>query len=246
MKIVMITSTPFPPEEGIGFHVYNLSKNLIKRGHQVSVVTRGGIKFERDHFEDINIIKAPFLPVYPFHVHIHGWFLKRLTRYMEENFDIIHFHNSLVPYINVNLPMITTMHASMLENVDAMELVDLKSFFSKILGKTFIYCITKKLMESSDKVFVISESLAEHIKKYYNFDIIYNGVNVDKIYPIEGKTDYMLYVGRLSYGKGIFDLLDAAKMLAKYTDIKLLIAGKGELEGKIQSKIKNESLNNVK
>lgn len=249
MKIAMIISTPFPPEEGIGVHVYNLSKNLIKKGHEVSVFTRGGLKFEKEHFEDIKIIKVPFLPLYPFHVHIHGWFFKMLTKYFEKNFDIIHLHNPLVPLIKVNLPLITTIHGSMIENVHAMELVDLKSFFSKILGRTISYNISKNLLKSSNEVITISKSVAEQIKTYYHFDkfeIIYNGVDINKFYPIDNNSDYLLYVGRLGHGKGIFDLLDAAKILAKESDINLLIAGKGELEGKIRNKIKNENLNNVK
>lgn len=248
MKIAMIISTPFPPEEGIGFHVYNLSKNLIKRGHEISVITRGDLKYENYYFEDINVIKAPFLPLYPFHVRVHGLFISRLMKSLENEFDIIHFHNPLVPFIKTELPTVATLHGSIVEHVDSMELIDLKSFFSKILGKTISYNITKNIMKSSDEVLTISKSVAEQIKEYYNFDkfeIIYNGVDVNRFYPSKSKENYLLYVGRLGHGKGIFDLLDAFKLLNNESNIKLLMAGKGELEEKILSKIKNENICNV-
>lgn len=249
MKIAMIMSTPFPPEEGIGFHVYNLSKNLIEKGHKVTVITRGSLKFETDIFEDINIIRVPFIKLYPFHVYIHGILLNKLFKDIEKDFNIVHLHNPLIPLIKTKLPVITTMHGSIVEHVASMELIDLKSFFSRILGRTVSYAISKNLMKSSNKVVVISESVDEQIKKYYNFDnfeIIYNGVNTYKFYPNEFEDNYILYVGRLGHGKGIFDLLKAAEMLTKDTNIKLLIAGKGELEGKISSILKNEGLTNVK
>lgn len=73
----MIISTPFPPEEGIGYHVYNLSKKLIERGHEVTVITRGGLETEKMNFDGIEVLKAPFVPLYLFHVSINGFFLKQ-------------------------------------------------------------------------------------------------------------------------------------------------------------------------
>jgi len=248
MKIAMIISTNFPPEEGIGFHVYNLSKKLIEMNHEVTVITRGSLKIEEDHFDQIKIFRVPFIPCYPLHVYFHGFFLNRLIKRLKKDFDIIHLHNPLVPIIKTEIPTVTTMHGSLIENAKAMELIDLKSFFSKILGRTFSYNISKNLMKSSDVVVTISDSVAQQIKKYYNFDrlnIIPNGVDVIKFHPIDYRDDYIFYAGRLGHGKGVFDLLDAAKELVDISDIKILIAGKGELEEKIRYKIKQECLTNV-
>jgi len=84
----MVMSTPFPPEEGIGYYVYNLSKTLMRKGHTVTVVTRGGLTTGIDSFEGVKIIRAPFVPVYPFHVHLHGYFVNRILKANESNFDI--------------------------------------------------------------------------------------------------------------------------------------------------------------
>jgi len=139
------------------------------------------------------------------------------------------------------------MHGSIIENVEAMELVDIKSLFSKIFGRTFSYNSSKKLMLKAHKVITISTSVAQQIKKHYNFDklvIIPNGVDINNFYPSEVPGNYLLYVGRLGHGKGLFDLLDAFKLINEQ-DLKLIIVGEGELKTKLLLKIEKESISNV-
>ena len=80
MRICVITSAKLPPEEGIGNYIYNMSKEFIRKGHNVTVITRGSLnKTQKDHFEDIELYKVPFVLLYPFHVHIHGFFCEWVT-----------------------------------------------------------------------------------------------------------------------------------------------------------------------
>ena len=66
MKICMILSVPFPPNEGIGYYTYNLSKKLLEKGHEVVVITRGSFKkTQTEIFNNIEIIRAPYVPIYP-------------------------------------------------------------------------------------------------------------------------------------------------------------------------------------
>ena len=72
MRICMVMSIPFPPEEGIGYHVYNLSKKLIEKGHKVTIITRGSWnKTLREYIDGIEVIKPRFIPIYPFYLHLH-------------------------------------------------------------------------------------------------------------------------------------------------------------------------------
>ena len=105
MKIAMIISTPFPPEEGIGHYIYNLSKKLMENGHKITVITRGSFKTKIEFFEGIRVIKVPFIPLYPFHIHIHKFFVNRIFKSIENEFDLIHFHTPLPP---VNQYIITS------------------------------------------------------------------------------------------------------------------------------------------
>jgi glycosyltransferase involved in cell wall biosynthesis len=44
----------------------------------------------------------------------------------------------------------------------------------------------------------------------------------------------------------LFDLLETAKQIRKYSDIEFYLAGKGELEDKLKNRIKKDNLYNVK
>ena len=248
MKIAMIISTPFPPEEGIGHYIYNLSKKLMENGHKITVITRGSFKTKIEYFEGIRVIKVPFIPFYPFHIHIHKFFVNRIFKSIENEFDLIHFHTPLPPVISTSLPVITTIHGSMIGNAKDMEIVDLKSLGTKVLTKYISYPLVLKLIKCSDCVTTVSNSVKKELEEYYNLNnvlITENGVDEKKFVPSNENENYILYVGRLSYGKGLFDLLETAKQIRKYSDIEFYLAGKGELENKLKNRIKKDNLYNV-
>lgn len=113
MNVCMVTSLPIPPEEGIGFYVYNLARHLRRKGHTVDVITRGNWHGTSiNHQEGITIYRPPFVPIYPFHVHIHGIFVNRLVKDLEDEFDIVHVHTPLSPPVRTKLPIITTVHTT--------------------------------------------------------------------------------------------------------------------------------------
>lgn len=248
MNIAMVISNPFPPEEGVGFYTYNLSKKLIEKGHEVTVITRGSLRTRIEFFEGIRVIKVPFIPLYPFHVRIHGFFVNKLFKSMENEFDLIHFHSPLPPVVKTSLPIISTLHGSMIGNAEDMEIVDLKSLGTKILTKYVSYPLILKLIKCSDMITTVSNSVKNELEKYYSIDevlITENGVDAKKFMPYPKNENYILYVGRLSYGKGLFDLLETAKQINN-PEIKFYLAGKGELENKLKKRIKDENINNIK
>ncbi|MDH7508577.1 MAG: glycosyltransferase family 4 protein [Methanomassiliicoccales archaeon] len=243
----MVISVPFPPEEGIGYHVYNLSKKLIERGHEVAVITRGKLKIEKMRLDGIDVLKAPFIPLYPFHISIHGYFLNKLFKKIEKNFDLVHIHTPLSPIVRTTLPIVSTIHGSMVENARAVEVVDLKSFGTKILTRIVSYPLIMKLINISDVVTTVSESVSEELKNYYadnNVIVVGNGIDLTLFSPPKQKKNenYIFYAGRISYGKGLFDLFEAAKRVCQRYNIKFMLAGKGELEGRLREKAKKDGL----
>lgn len=244
----MIISTPFPPQEGIGYYTYNLSKKLIERGHEVTVITRGKFKPENFVYDGIKVYKARFLPIYPFHVQIHGIFLNKLFKGIENEFDLVHIHSPLTPIIKTCLPIISTMHGSVVGNAKGMDISDLKSWGNKLMTKYISYSLVLKLMRSSKIVTVVSNSVENEIKENYGIkDVIVagNGVDEKKFFPLhKSEESYLLYVGRLSHGKGLFDLLNAFKKLDSNHNLKLYLAGSGQLETKLKKKIYEEHLEN--
>ena len=59
MRILLITSAPFPPSEGLGYHIWNLARHLVQQGHRVHIVTRGSRRSHTEQIEDGLILSRP-------------------------------------------------------------------------------------------------------------------------------------------------------------------------------------------
>jgi len=242
MNICVITSAKFPPEEGIGNYIYNMSKEFIRKGHNVTVITRGGFhRTQKEIFEDIELYRVPFLPLYPLHVQFHGIFVKKLIRTLESNFDILHFHTPLPPIIKSYLPTITTVHTPMKTDTGRVELINPFSVAVKLQGKVS-YLIERKLFGISDKVTSVATSVSKELAEYglnpKDVEVIGNGVDENLFCPVKNKGDerYILYTGRLSYRKGLFDFIECGiEVCEKHPDIKFKLTGKGPLLDKLKS-----------
>lgn len=246
----MVMSTPFPPEEGIGNYVYNLSKKLIEKGHKVTVITRSpSMRAQADTIEAIDVFRAPFIPCYPFHVHVHGIFVNKQFRSLESNFDIVHIHTPLSPIIKTSLPIITTMHTSIIRDIDFIEVKGLRYFLSKMMLRSTGYPLTLKLLRRSDKITAVSNGVAQELSGYglnpNDVEAIWNGVDENVFVPTQNKNGdrYILCTGRLSARKGLFDLVECGKYVCdKYPDVQFVITGKGELLNKLKARVNDLGL----
>src|SRR3990172_3235341 len=114
MNICQVISTPLPPREGIGFYAWSLARHLQEQGCQVQLITRrsrGEPVFQV--LEGIPIWRPFFLPLYPFHVHLHGLFAQQVVRQLEGWADMFHCHTPLVPAPHMNKPILVTVHTPM-------------------------------------------------------------------------------------------------------------------------------------
>lgn len=255
MHICHIISVPFPPEEGIGNYVHNLSTKLIERGHKVTVITRGNIgSTQRESIDGINVIRAPFIPIYPLYIHFHGLFVKKIIKSLETQITILHVHSPLPPPIKTSIPMITTIHSPMLTDSRYTKIQSIYSLFSKISARYVSYPLELKIIHSSDMITTVSKSIAQELKEYdINLDeitVINNGVNETFFYPLKKESNeenkYIMYVGRIDYEKGLFDLIKCGKYISnKRSDLSFIIAGTGKDFKKLKNKIKKEKLQDM-
>ncbi|HMK53188.1 MAG TPA: glycosyltransferase family 4 protein [Methanobacteriaceae archaeon] len=245
MKICMISSE-FPPESaGIGNFAYNLSQGLQKKGNEVVILTRGNLKnqFQGD-FHGVDVHRVRFLPLPPFHISIHGYFMKKYLSQIDlDSFDLIHYHTPLVPYLATDLPTVTTVHSSWsTESLRYNQITDLHSFYIKLFSR-FLIKNEGDVIRKTDKVTTVGCQVAKDIQASYDVDpsqisVVGNGVDTNfftppKTYRDNGK---ILYSGRLVYGKGLMDLVGAAKTVCgKYPKTSFIIAGEGFLKPKLKS-----------
>jgi glycosyltransferase involved in cell wall biosynthesis len=228
---------------GVSYYVYNLSKKIVEKGHNVVVYTRGSLK-KRDSecVDGIKVHRVPYLPLYPFHVHIHGIFVNQILRNMEDNFDLVHLHIPLPPYIRTSLPVIVTVHG----------VPELKSRFffnyslhslAEILFSSIVYDVEKRIFNEAIKITSVSNATARELEHFFGIDnniveIVGNGVDTDFFIP--GKHDEtatgILYVGRLDHKKGLFELIEGAKTVCKeHRDTIFTIAGSGPISHHLKS-----------
>lgn len=96
MRVGIVTSAPMSPREGIGHFVINLGHHLVNKGHSVIIATRGrGLRAGFLRFQGLDIYLLPYLPIFPFHVHFHGIFLRRFLQGLSPRLDVLDFQTPL-------------------------------------------------------------------------------------------------------------------------------------------------------
>jgi glycosyltransferase involved in cell wall biosynthesis len=246
MNICHLISVPFPPQEGIGNFVYGLSRQLIDKGHNVTVITRGSLhKIKVEMFENIQIIRIPFIPLYPFHLTIHGIFLNHELKKIQNSFDLIHLHSPLCPVINTKVPIIVTIHTPMLTDSRNLELAGLRSIIGRVIARFVSYPNELAVFSKAKMITSVSEAVAVELQEYgldkNSITVIRNGVDESVFHPShrKGTEKYILYTGRLSYRKGLFDFIESSRwVLNNYSDVHYIIPGKGELQNHLKDKAK--------
>ena len=249
MKIVMLT-WEYPPRivGGIARVVNDLSKRLIKDGHEVTVITyRDG---DAPYYEDDKGVDVYRVDNYMIRPNNFIEWIMQLNFNMvakaneiiakEGKFDVIHAHDWLVANAaqalkhSYQMPLVSTIHAT-----ESRRNSGIHDETQRYINDT-----EWMLTYESTEVIVNSNFMKGHIQGLFGlpFDkinVISNGINLTTFNNVERDYDFrrqyasdnekiILYVGRLVYEKGIQHLISAMpKVLNGYNDAKLIIAGKG-------------------
>ena len=240
----MIFSTPYPPEEGIGAYVRGLSTELMHRGHEVTCITRGNsLDPSIINVGNMPVVKTPFIPAYPFHVHLQSLALTRTVRNIEHSIDILHIHSPLSPIRRTVCPVISTFHTMMLQEVRHLDVTGLRSTLAKLQTQFVSTRLEKSLINASARITAVSNEVRESMKDYgadiERITVVHNGVDINR-YSISNRDRVkgnLVFVGRLDLRKGIFDLIKAATYVDD-PDMRLKIVGKGPLEPLVRKRIK--------
>ncbi len=251
MKILMLT-WEYPPRVvgGIAKVVYDLSRTLIKDGHDVTVVTykEGDVPY----FEDDKGVKVYRVDNYMINPNnFIDWIMQlnfnlvaKANEIMEEQgkFDVIHAHDWLVAYAaktlknSYNIPIVSTIHAT-----EAGRNSGIHDEQQRYINDT-----EWMLTYESSEVIVNSNYMKGELQRlfglpYEKINVVPNGVNLSLFNGIERDYNFrrkyamdnekiILFMGRLVYEKGVQHLIAAMpKILNGYHDSKLVICGKGAM-----------------
>ena len=249
MKILMLT-WEYPPRivGGIARVVHDLSKRLIKDGHEVTVVTyRDG---EVPYYEDDKGVKVHRVDNYMIQPNnFIDWILQlnfnmveRASQIIAEQgkFDVIHAHDWLVANAaktlkhSFDIPIVATIHAT-----EAGRNSGIREPNQKYINDT-----EWMLTYEANEVIVNSNYMKSEVQRLFGLpfekiNVVPNGVNLNKFTGMDRDYSFrrkyamdnekiILFMGRLVYEKGVQNLIAAMpKVLASYHDAKLVIAGKG-------------------
>ncbi len=248
MKIIQVTPC-FPPNGGgIGSYVYNLSHELLKKEYKISIVLRG----KQNRFYNYNGIKVTELK-------IPGWppfNLRTLKRKIEqivllEKPDIVHIHHGAMPVPETDKPVLLTAHCCNKELIRNLHrpIRNLENLYRNTAYPFYVKAESKAV--KSNRLTVVSESLHQEFGRHYNVSssVVHNGVDPSLFKPSKKtkKENMILFTGRLSRGKGLFDLIRVAELLIKtHCNTRISIAGEGPLKNALIRKLKRRKLSNTK
>lgn len=244
MKIVMLSDF-YPTIGGITTHVHTLSKELIKMGHEVFIIT----PFQEDlkDIDGIHVIGSKIIKIKGI---VGLSFIISAKKTLEsllktEDIDIIHGH-MLYPFGVVavdignkyNIPTYVTSHGVIKYNLRFIDII-----FEKI---------NKKVLDKADNVLAVSSDVLNkinniNIKNIKEKTFIHlNTVDINKFneicYKMKEKP-IIMFVGRLSKEKNIKSLLNAKKQ--SKTNYKLIIVGDGPEYKNLKNKVKKENIAGV-
>jgi glycosyltransferase involved in cell wall biosynthesis len=251
MRVCLITSASFPPEEGIGHHVWNLAQQLVDQGHQVGIITRGSLAPTALEYRDgIAIWRAPFVACYPYHVHVHGIFVNRLLRRIEGQYDLINAHAPLPPAVHTSLPLVTTFHSPMRSDTAATHVSDLRTL-AMHLQAPVAQQIEAVLLRRSCMVTAVASWVAEALRPY-GVDpamVAVTGNGVEACFlaspAFHEREPIVLYVGRLAVGKGLPELVRAARTVVdrlRDPALRFVLIGQGPLLPRLHDLVREAGL----
>lgn len=247
MKILAL-AWEFPPRivGGISRHVAGLYPELVKLGHQITLVT---IAWDDAPAQElVNGIEVLRVPVPP-NPDFFGWVAsmnQQMSQYLQAQdflcqFDLIHGHDWLVSDVAIelaklyNLPLCATIHATEYGRSHGIHSDANRHVHAKEIA----------FSQAANRVIVCSKYMCGEVERALQcpaskVDVVYNGLNPTQVDldpdfdPSQWRSQYahpdqkiVYYVGRITYEKGIFVLLNAAPQIIAATQdkVKFVIIG---------------------
>lgn len=244
MKILQVIPR-FNPILGGGVNVvYNISRALAKRGHEVTIITTKCNFNEKtaDEIRNFGVEVIPFDYLFDLHLFIPSPSIKKWLSENIRDFDVIHLNgarsyqnNIVLKYANkYKVPYILQPHGSILRIID---IKPLKLIYDLIWGND--------ILMNSSRIIALHKREVEQIKSRgiseNKIDIVPNGIDLLEFsdlpprgrfrekHNIRMNTKIILFLGRIHKIKGINLLIEAFSELNEcLVDTMLVIVGRDD------------------
>ncbi|MBW3015179.1 glycosyltransferase family 4 protein [Candidatus Woesearchaeota archaeon] len=243
MKILEVVAYFLPKKGGIEYVVYYLSKQWVKKGNEVKVVTSSiGSDIKEEDMKGVSVRR---LKAYSFLKDAFAPGLKRVMK--KEKPDIVHIHHPHPYFLYKGAMVAKKMKVPYVIHMHGREIIfpGVMGIAAKVYNKFFLDKVLKnasRIMTHTMKVLPQSYYLTKYKDK---IAYIPHGININEFdseidtnvrerYDIEDKK-VILFVGVLREYKGIDIMLKGMpKIIEKVPDVMFVIAGKGPEEEKLK------------
>lgn len=239
LRVAILSPYDFNYHGGVNSHVINLHHQLVDKGLHSKIIApfSGDIPSAPDWL-------IPFGKSIPLKI---GGSIARVSlslktyfqirKFLSEHFfDIIHVHEPFGGAITLG-----AIHPKIQK--DSVRVATFHSFEGSSMYKFLPDKFLRFFFNNLDGKIAVSDSAKNYINKFLESDykIIPNGIDLteetieDQYHLIDDKKINILFVGRFEKRKGLFFLIQAyLNLKQKYENIRLLIAGGGELDRESQ------------
>jgi len=232
----MVSDSFYPFKGGVAEHLHHLSKSLVRRGHDVTILTANypGGDDQNYPYQVVRVGRVLILPsrrIFNYtRVTITVLNPLGIRNFLKYNkFDVVHVHGPLT----FNLPQ-TVLHYSRYCNVATFH----TQYFGFNWNKVFKLFWGNEARKIHAAIFV-SET-ARNTASTFKFNrefIIPNGIDIERFSPEGAKVNWMregnkpviLFVGRLEERKGVDVMLKAVEKL----DVRTVVVGDGPMRSKL-------------
>jgi len=260
MRVGLISFHSFFQPGGVKRHVLGLKEEFKKRGIYSKIIAPRRNRLE-DYGKDVILLGTSFPLSFSggqsdFDINFNPLAIGRVLQ--KEKFDVLHFHNFGFP--------------STWQILEKSESLNILTFHANIEGSKFLkrfpiflYLLNKIVQWKIDGIIGVASL---NLKVFKDFKgpkvVIPNGIDLEEFYPApfdkkcrvnpqalkikkfcDNKVN-ILFVGRIEKRKGLIYLLKAFKILTrKFSNLRLIIVGEGELKEYCQNYVKENNLKEV-
>lgn len=255
MKIAFFTDTLLRQTHGIAVAIVELANELAKRGHSIYLfapkpVNDAGLLHKNIILKECPSVSAffnrDFRIALPFSLHV-------LNFIRSEGINILHLHTPLMLGVQaiiasklLRLPLVGTYH-SFFAHPEYLAQVKLKGRFVENLA----WAVSNFYYNRCDRIICPAKGARDELIAHgckRKITVIPHGIDmsvfdnsraalVRKKFRKSGK--FLLYVGRVSYGKNLPYLLECCALaFRKVQSLKLVLVGDGPLMAEIKEKVK--------
>jgi len=236
MKILRIYTRLPPLKGGMEKHIYHLSQEQIKLGHDVTIYFNQGDKTTNN---DVQITKYPLDLTKPraLGILIFYFFIVFKLVFKKDKFDVVHIHGDWSSLVFSRL-------IKKLTNANVLAF----SIHDDIKERGIYKFIFSILLKQVDIIFSTGFAAAEKIIMMRNKKVVVQPSGINKIFfnphakKFNSATFQVITVANLVAKKNLDLVLDIAKELK---DFNFIIVGDGEKRKHLQNRIENESIKNL-